>query len=618
MLKRLSNNLIFLTFRRCSKLLTPNEKSRSLSVGIFSLISAFVDVAGMALLIPVMIAATDQTIVQRSSILWWLHETFHFQNHGNFMVFLAGALLLVFIAKNSVVLWVGRYQAQFSYDVATNLARRQFMKYYNWGFTYLKDKNSADVLNNIVNIPIFFVGGVLISLINFLTELAVIVIIVVGIAMVDYALFGALALVLLPSGLMIYNLTKNKLYNLGLEQQRLSVLSFSRIYQSIFGFVDVRLTNKEAHFLEAYSKEQRALNESYKVKHIINLVPSKALEVIAVLGILVIFVYAFNTQTVNTEPASTTPTVGSSTAVIAPKIEPAAESIFTFVAIFATAAFRVLPSMNRCLAAVMSIKNQLFALEVLEDGELPLKMDRMDVHAMAFEESIEFRDLRFTFQDSGHVALNGFNFTVKKGEKIGIIGESGSGKTTLMNLLLRFLQEDDGGIFVDGKKINYEDIASWRAKVGYVQQQVFLIDASLKENVAFGESPEEIDLARLEIALEQASLMDFVRTLPHGWDSQVGEMGARLSGGQRQRIGIARALYYNSSVLIFDEATSALDNETENSITESIQSLQEDKTVFVVAHRITTLRNCDRIIELKDGKLLHTWTYAELIEAKMH
>jgi ABC-type multidrug transport system fused ATPase/permease subunit len=170
---------------------------------------------------------------------------------------------------------------------------------------------------------------------------------------------------------------------------------------------------------------------------------------------------------------------------------------------------------------------------------------------------------------------------------------------------------------VDGKKLDHDDVASWRAKVGYVQQQVFLIDGTLKENVAFGEKPDEIDEERLRLAIEQASLMDFVLKLPDGWDTQVGEMGARLSGGQRQRIGIARALYFQSSVLIFDEATSSLDTDTENLITESIQALQHDKTVFVIAHRITTLRNCDRIIELKDGGLHASWTYPELVRERM-
>ncbi|HHG85304.1 MAG TPA: ABC transporter ATP-binding protein, partial [Bacteroidetes bacterium] len=208
-------------------------------------------------------------------------------------------------------------------------------------------------------------------------------------------------------------------------------------------------------------------------------------------------------------------------------------------------------------------------------------------------------------------------FVVKKGEKVGIIGESGSGKTTLMNLLLRFLVEQDGGIYVDGKKLLPADHGGWRDLIGYVQQGVFLMDASLKENVAFGEKLEDIDPKRLRNALEQASLLTLVDTMPAGWDTRIGEMGAMLSGGQRQRIGIARALYWNSQILVFDEATSALDMDTEQAITESIEALSQGQTLFVIAHRITTLRHCDRILEMKNGKLVGTYTYEELIRSKM-
>ncbi len=630
---RFNNNLVVLTLRRSARLLTPKESKRAVKMAIYSIISVFIDVAGLTLLIPVMIAANDPTLVTgplaknestiqnsvqqpsagtlqdstktvisanksskaeniKPNLLNRFYVFLGFKTYESYMLFLAVLVLIVFIVKNSITLFVGYLQSKFAYDVATSLARRQYMKYYNRGYSYFKDTNSADIVNNIINIPIFYVGGVLLSLINFLTESAVLLLIIIGIAVVDIKLFGGLLLVLVPSGFAIYGLTKNRLYAIGQEQLRLGATTFARINQAIFGFVDVRLTNKETHFLDAYEKEQISLNESFKIKHTIAMVPSRALEVIAMLGILVIFSYAFFFGQ------------GSNT-------------IFEFVAIFAAAAFRVLPSMNRSLAALMGIKSQMFSLEVLEEGELPTKMEKMDVSPMAFEDSIEFRDLSFKFAGSDKLALAKVNFTVKKGEKIGIIGQSGSGKTTLMNILLRFLREDEGGIYVDGKKIEYEDIASWRAKVGYVQQQVFLIDDTLKQNVAFGEDPSEVNEERLKLALEQSSLKEFVESLPHGWDTQVGEMGARLSGGQRQRIGIARALYYQSNVLIFDEATSALDTETENMITESIQALQRDKTVFVIAHRLTTLRNCDRILELKDGKLLQEWNYQDLVQEKM-
>lgn len=589
---RIAQTEIVRTMQRTLRLLTPKERQRAYRVAAYSLISILIDIAGLSLIVPVMIVANNPKILNQPGIYQDIYNLSGMANQSQFLLFMAVVLLAVFIIKNSVTLLAGYAQSRFAYDVGANLARRQYMKYYNLGYRYFKEHNSADIVNNILNVPVFFAGGVLVSLINFLVEITGLLLIVVLIAVADYRLFFAMMLSLLPAGFLIYSATKNRLYNIGLRQIKLGVATHTKLYQSIFGLVDVRLTNKESFFLNAYMDEQIKMNDSHKVKHVLNMVPSRALEVIAVLGILVIFAFA---NVMGDE----------------------GKKAYEFLVIFAAAAFRLLPSLNRALAAIMGMKGQLSTLDILEQGDLPTKIARTEIKPLDFEKTIEFRNLSFRFAEGSNPAVEDLSFTIQKGERIGVIGESGSGKTTLINVLLRFLIENEGGIYVDGKKLEEEDIASWRAKVGYVQQHVFLLDASLKENVAFGERPGEIDETRLRMALEQASLMDFVNTLPDKWDTPTGEMGARLSGGQRQRIGIARALYYQSSVLVLDEATSALDNETENSITESLQNLNKEVTVVVVAHRITTLRHCDRIIEMKDGRLIHTWNYPDLVHEKM-
>lgn len=209
--------------------------------------------------------------------------------------------------------------------------------------------------------------------------------------------------------------------------------------------------------------------------------------------------------------------------------------------------------------------------------------------------------------------LKDINLKIKKGEKIGIVGSSGSGKTTLMNVLLRFYYEDHGAIRIDGVKLGPEHLIDWRKKIGYVKQDIFLLDATIRENIAFGEGI--IDDHRLALAIKQASLEKFIESLPEGLETNIGEKGSKLSGGQRQRISIARSLYRNADILIFDEATSALDNQTELEVTESIDSLSEvNKTIFIIAHRVTTLRNCDRIYDLKEGAIAGIYSYTELVE----
>lgn len=588
MLRKITHNIVFATIGRILKLLTPQEKRRGYRLVFVTLAGALIDVAGLAFLVPVMMAATNPDFVSDNKYMQALYDGMGFETYPSFMMFLAVALLVVFLIKNAIALGLHYMHSSYSYSIATNMARRQFIKSYQKGYQYFKATNSAEIINNIVNVPAFFASGVLISTINIIGESLVMLFIVVGIAFVNVALFFSVMAVLIPSGIIIYNASKNKLYQLGMEQHQLHGAVYARLNQAIFGYVDVKLTNKEEYVMERYVGTQHRLNQNQKLKYLISLIPTRALEVIAVLGIVVIFAYTFF---FTDNP----------------------EQLFGFIALFAAASFRVLPSMNRLLNAMMGMKNHQPALDILESGGLPHHMDLPAVDPIGFEKEIEFRDLSFSYAEAERPAIVGLDVRVKKGEKIGIIGESGSGKTTLVNVLLRFLPESGGGIYVDGKKLEEKDIPGWRSIVGYVQQKVFLMDASLKENVAFGEDAEKIDEERMVWALKQASLWEHVQTMPKGFNTRIGENGAQLSGGQQQRVGIARALYWNSEILVFDEATSALDMETETAITESIEALAAGQTIFVIAHRITTLKHCDRILEMKDGKLVAEWNYADLI-----
>jgi ABC-type multidrug transport system fused ATPase/permease subunit len=232
---------------------------------------------------------------------------------------------------------------------------------------------------------------------------------------------------------------------------------------------------------------------------------------------------------------------------------------------------------------------------------------------LRFEDSIEIKNLSFRFPSTQSAVLQNISMNVKKGEKIGIVGPSGSGKTTLMNVFLRFYEEQEGGIYVDGEQLERENILQWRNMLGYVKQDIFLLDGTIIENIAFGDSNP--DLKRVNSAIQQSSLEQLIKELPEGIHTKIGERGSRISGGQRQRISIARSLYRNAEILIFDEATSALDTQTEQEVSESIDSLSDaHKTIFIIAHRITTLKNCDRIYELENGRIKGIHTYRQLLD----
>lgn len=232
---------------------------------------------------------------------------------------------------------------------------------------------------------------------------------------------------------------------------------------------------------------------------------------------------------------------------------------------------------------------------------------------MQFNDRLNLKDLSFTYPGKDEFALQHLNLEILKGDKIGIIGESGSGKSTLINILLRFLKESSGEMLVDNKKIETDRIPHWRNIIGYVPQDVFILDGTIAENIAFGIKDESIDHQKMTEALDLASLSSFTNKLKDGIYTQIGERGTRISGGQRQRIGIARALYNESEILILDEATSSLDYETEQEITNSIRKLNiKELTIIIIAHRITTLKHCNRILEMKNGKIFKEYDYEEV------
>ncbi|MCL4112355.1 UNVERIFIED_CONTAM: hypothetical protein GTU68_039646 [Idotea baltica] len=262
------------------------------------------------------------------------------------------------------------------------------------------------------------------------------------------------------------------------------------------------------------------------------------------------------------------------------------------------------------------MKNSSFVIDELKVVANTTLEEFPQVKPRFFENNLKLQNVEYRYPGGEENVLDGINLTIKKGSSIGIIGESGSGKTTLLKILLNLIQQNHGEILIDGHSVNSNNLSSYQKIIGYVEQDIFILNDTIRNNIAFGiEKPNN---EKIWEALEQSRLDKFVSELPNGIDMKLGENGVNLSGGQKQRIGIARALYKNSEILCFDEATSALDNETERAIVESINDLSTmGKTVVIVAHRITTLEKCDRIIELSKGKIVREHLYDDLIKEKV-
>jgi len=564
------------------------KKALILIALIFS--SAILDVFGIAAILPLIKLATDTSVIHSNEYLSALFNYLQFESDKSFLLFMILSVLGFFIVKSVYGIFVNYLETRFTATLAYKITRKQFNKYFNLDFHQFTAMKSSVITHHILNNPLSYVTWVVMPTIMLISEIFILLLIVVGIAVYDIKLFLFIALIIGPSTWLIYALLRSRITKIGEEMNRIYPISLGSLSQTIGGYADIKLANKESHYREEFLKSQKKYHQLNMASHLPNLIPLRANELVALLGVVLIFIYAIF-LTDNSEKA------------------------IVMISLFAAAAYRLMPSLNRILSSMMYIRKNLTALKNISIyPELSHEIiSSSETGKMNFNKGIEIKDLNFHFPGEKNDMLKNISMTVNKGEKIGIVGVSGSGKTTLMNILLRFYKEQKGGIYIDDVLVDEKNKQLWRNMLGYVKQDIFLMDASISDNITFGDENPNMEL--LHKAIHQASLDDLISSLPDGINTIIGERGSRLSGGQKQRISIARSLYRNAEVLIFDEATSALDNQTEQEVSEAIDSLSEvNKTIFIIAHRITTLKNCDRIYELTDGKVTGIYQYHELLE----
>lgn len=553
--------------------------------------TAVFDVFGLAFILPVLSAATNRDAVFQDKILSAIYNYLGFQNPDYFLLFLISALLVVFILKSAWGIFVSYLQTRLIADMALAISRDQFYKYLSLPYPLFQNLKSNEIIRDIVTNPNSYIHWVILSMITVFTEGIIVILVVTGIAVYNWKLFVFIALIIIPASAIVSRIIRRKTEATGDGINTYFPLSLAAAGQAINGYTDIKLTQKETYHINRFSDVNKLYLWNALKQIFMNNIPFRTNEVIALLGMIVILIYGlFFTENRN--------------------------EVITLIGLFAAASYRLMPSLNRIVNSLNFINVNQVSIENLnryiEYFHFANK-NKLEQVPVSFNNSIEFRNITFSFPDSEKPILKNISFTVKKGEKVGFIGKSGSGKTTLMNILLRFYIHQSGKLLVDNTEINEFNINDWRSKIGYVKQDIFLMDATIKDNITFGdENPDE---NQIQLAIQQASLSDWINSLPEGINTMVGEQGSRLSGGQKQRVGIARSLYRNADILIFDEATSALDITTEQEVTDAIDRLNNtNKTIFIIAHRITTLKSCDRIYELEKGSIAGIYSYKELIE----
>jgi len=562
------------TVKQIKQLLPKSFKKRGVLSIFLLFFNSLLELVGLASLLPLFAVILKDNVVNENQYLNSIYTTLGFTSENAFIISIAGFVVLMIIFKNIVGLFIQKYQTTFSFDIMEYFMIK-LHKYYNTkGFLFFKETNSNIINRDIFTVPQAFATAVVLGTFNLFNEVVLLLLIVVAIVLINPGILVLLIVSIVPVFLLFYKLTKKKIKSLGERRNEVTPEIAKSIFQSIFGYVDVVINGTSKYFVKRMTNNMSEFKRISVSTVIYNLVPTKLIETTMVSAIFAIIVYGLLYM-------------------------PSKESLATLLGVYAVAAYRIMPSINRIMISLNGINGAQYTLPIIEQVK-NFKVEELEKESeIRFEKEITLDNISFKYPKADSSLINNFNLTIKKGEVIGIRGQSGGGKTTLMNIILGFLSPNSGQLKVDHKVIDKNNVSAWQHKLGYVQQEVYLLDGTLAENIAFGIDKEEIDSNKINKVIEQASLGPLLKTLPKGIHTRIGERGAQLSGGQRQRVGIARALYFNSEVLFFDEATSALDPQTEIEINESIRKLsKQGLTMMIIAHRETSLEGVDRIIEM--------------------
>ncbi len=574
--------------RNSISLLNLEEKRKSFFLIFLLFINGVVDVFGLSIFIPLVSISVNHQLINSNHYLNWMYLHFNFSSSKEFLVTIYIIAFVFFVFKVVNSLLVNRYLSNYSWGVYRSLSSGLFHEYFNRNYIFHTTYSISEMIRDIFAYPLQYVRLVIFPILTILSELIVFFIIIISIIIYDYRLFFLLIFTLFPIIFFFYKKVKTRIVKYGEQEGELEAKLYDKVMTAMNGYVDVKILNKEKYFEKNYLIELEKFSNVHSKSYVISILPAKIIELASVLGVLImLFYYLFFSS--------------------------ADSDLFTIVGIYIGASYRLIPSINKILSSFLFIKQYAHSYDILKQKSSDISYRDISGR-IPFESTIEFKDVKFRHDKSSDYALNEINLTINKGETIGIIGRSGSGKTTLMNLLLRFYQEESGDLLIDTKKITKENASIFRKLIGYVRQDVYIINGTIAQNIAFGIPDELIDKEKINQVVIMSSLLDFVETLPDGINTFLGEKGARLSGGQKQRIAIARALYFDAEILLFDEATSALDTETEDKITESINSLGElKKTIIIIAHRYSTLKNCDVIYRMDNGSIIEKLSFEELI-----
>ncbi len=579
------------------RILLDRKQKRVMILLIFvMLIGSFLEVLGITMIVPVVQSVMDPEAVMESRYLGPIYQGLHFQNVTQFTVAVMIALIGVFAFKNTFLFLQNKMQFKFVYSNQFATSRRMMINFMKRPYEYYLNADTA-IIQRTITSDVNNMYGLILSLLQLISESIVFAGLVVICLISDLVLSIVLTVLLVIVLGVIKGFLSPIMKKSGEDNQNYYSGLYKWIDQSVMGIKEIKIANKENYFINEYAKCGYGYVSAVQKYNLYNATPRLLIETVAIAGMIIYIMM----QVLNGI---------------------ALDAFLPTLSAMAIAAMRLIPCANRINNHLTAIAYfEPFFMGVSDNLQEDIRDDSIiydeaayrrnkNVDKLEIRENIRLEDITYKYPNTDVLIFDHASLEIPVGSAVGIVGTSGAGKTTVVDIMLGLLKMETGTILADGADVQ-EHYESWLKNVGYIPQTIFMIDDSIRKNVAFGIADEDIDDEKVWRALQEAQLDEFVRGLPEGLNTGIGERGIRVSGGQRQRIGIARALFEDPEVLVLDEATSALDNETEAAIMDSINRLHGRKTLVIIAHRLQTIEKCDMVYRIENGK-------AEIVRGLAH
>lgn len=573
-------------FKQLTYIFNRREKVQIVFLFLAAIIGSLLECLGVGVFMPFVNVLMDASAIQDTWYLQLFYEKLHFRSAESFITGLTIAIIAIFVVKN-VYLIVGKYAIyRFSYNTQRKISVRLLEAYMSEPYTFHLNKNISVLQRSMQEDANLFATAV----IHFM-ELFIEITVCIALGISLFCISRSMTVIIL--GLLIIcvgiftAVSKKFAKGFGRECQEYKAKIYQWMNQALGGIKEVKVLNRESFFVTSYQTYYKKYAKGLRISRLLAAIPKYIVEMVSMTGLLIAIII---------------------------KLKYGRTDIVTFIpqlSAFAIAAFRLMPSVGRINEHVTNIMYAVPSIELVYEDLRDVEgqeVDEAEIQEEAernkewkFERELEIKKVCYHYPDVEENVIDHVDFKIRKGQTVALIGESGAGKTTMADIILGLLSPQYGRIKADGVDI-FKSIDQWHKNIGYIPQTIYLSDDTIRNNVAFGVFEEEIDENAVIEALKKAQLYEFVEGLIDGMDTIVGDRGVRLSGGQRQRIGIARALYHDPEILVLDEATSALDSDTEAAVMEAVDSLRSEKTMIIIAHRLTTIQNADVIFEIVNGK----------------